>query len=113
MNIDTSRNHKKWFHVDGIKLTMNDRYSIMRGERLNDMVINVVQKLLKKVIFGNTSQCQDCKVHDFWRLYAIAYATSICYDQDPAVMNFDDQSLLRHSVVIDSKIIVPFPSLSK
>ena len=48
MNIDTSRNHKKeWLRVSGIKLILNDRDSIMRGERLNDMVINVAQKLLK------------------------------------------------------------------
>ena len=47
-NIDTSRNGKKeWLCVSGIKLTINDRDSVMRGERLNDMVINVAQKLLK------------------------------------------------------------------
>ena len=48
MKIDTSRNGKKeWVRVGGIKLTMNDRDSITRGERLNDMVINVAQRLLK------------------------------------------------------------------
>jgi len=48
MNIDTSRNGKKeWLHVGGIKLTMSDRDSVLRGERFNDMVINVAQKLLK------------------------------------------------------------------
>ena len=48
MKIVTSRNGKKeWLHVGGIKLTINDRDSITRGERLNDMVINVAQRLLK------------------------------------------------------------------
>ena len=50
MKIDasTSRNGKKqWLRVGGIKLTINDRNSIIAGERLNDMVINVAQKLLK------------------------------------------------------------------
>ena len=48
MKIDTSRNGKKeWLRVGGIKLTINDRDSITRGERLNDMVINVAQRLLK------------------------------------------------------------------
>ena len=48
MKIDTSRSGKKdWLHIGDIKLTMNDRDSITRGERLNDMVINAAQKLLK------------------------------------------------------------------
>ena len=38
---------KEWLRRGGIKLTLNDRDSIIRGERLNDMVINVAQKLLK------------------------------------------------------------------
>ena len=36
----------EWLHVGGIKLTTNDRNSIMREERLN-MIINAAQKLLK------------------------------------------------------------------
>ena len=48
-NIDTSKvdGKKEWLRVGGIKLTINDRNSIMRGERLNDMIINAAQKLLK------------------------------------------------------------------
>ena len=38
---------KEWLRHGGIKLTLNDRDSIIRGERLIDMVINVAQKLLK------------------------------------------------------------------
>ena len=48
-NIDTSKvdGKKEWLRVGGIKLTINDRNSIMRGEKLNDMIINAAQKLLK------------------------------------------------------------------
>ena len=38
---------KEWLHRGEIKLTLNDRDSIIRGERLIDMVINVAQKLSK------------------------------------------------------------------
>ena len=38
---------KEWLRRGGIKLVLNDRDSIIRGKRLNDMVINVTQKLLK------------------------------------------------------------------
>ena len=38
---------KEWLRRGGIKLTLNDRDSIIDGKRLNDMVINVAQKLLK------------------------------------------------------------------
>lgn len=38
---------KEWLCRGGIKLMLNDRDSIIRGERLNDMVINIAQKLLK------------------------------------------------------------------
>jgi len=38
---------KEWLRRGGIKLTLNDRDSIIRGERLNGMVINIAQKLLK------------------------------------------------------------------
>jgi len=190
MEIDTSRNGKKeWLHVGGVKLTMSDRDSVLRGERLDDMVINVAQKLLKsqfpkikglnstllqgkkissvfhknkvqiihsrgdhwivaatvgvekgnqvkvfdslyesiddgtcKVIsniFGSLAVAQSVKISkqsgvDDCGLYAIANATSICYDQDPAVIDFD-QSLMRLHLTqcIDSKMITPFPSLSK
>lgn len=38
---------KEWLCRGEIKLMLNNRDSIIRGERLNDMVINVAQKLLK------------------------------------------------------------------
>ena len=44
---DNSDGKKEWVRRGGIKLTLSDRDSIIRGERLNDMVINVAQKLLK------------------------------------------------------------------
>ena len=48
--IDTSTSsngNKKWLRVSGIKLRIEDRDSIIAGARLNDMVINVAQRLLK------------------------------------------------------------------
>ena len=37
-----------WFRAGGIRLTQEIRYKIPRGDKLNDLVINFVQKLLKK-----------------------------------------------------------------
>ena len=48
--IDTSANkngRKEWLRADGIKLRMEDRDSVIAGEKLNDMVINVAKRLLK------------------------------------------------------------------
>ena len=47
--VDTNANNngrKEWLCIGGIKLRMEDRYSIIAGERLNDMIINVAQRLL-------------------------------------------------------------------
>jgi len=62
----------------------------------------------QSVKISKQSRVDDCG------LYAIVNATSICYDQDPAVIDFD-QSLMRLHLTqrIDSKMITPFPSLSK
>ena len=38
---------RQWLHISGIKLTSNDRDAIMNGHRLNDLVINFAQKVLK------------------------------------------------------------------
>ena len=48
--IDTSassKGKKEWLRMGGIKLRMEDRDSILAGEQLDDMVINVAQRLLK------------------------------------------------------------------
>jgi len=168
--------------MGGIKLKMEDRDSIIAGERLNDMVINVVQRLLKSQflkmkglcstllqgrkrhnvfeqnmvqimhsrgnhwitatsanattanqvnifdsmyddidegtcniisnVFGSAAVPCTVKIHkqsgaDDCGLLAVANATSVCYGQDPAVMNFD-QSLMRLQC-IDKKVITSFP----
>ena len=38
---------KQWLRIGGIKLTLNDRDAIIGGEKLNDLVINFAQKVLK------------------------------------------------------------------
>ena len=50
-------------------------------------------------VFGSAAVPCSVKIHkqsgvDDCGLFAIANATSVCYGQDPAVMNFD-QSLMR------------------
>ena len=37
----------QWMRIGGIKLTVADRDAIMGGQRLNDLVINFAQKVLK------------------------------------------------------------------
>jgi len=41
-------NNAGWCRFGGICLTQQNKYNILRGDRLNDLVINFVQKLLKK-----------------------------------------------------------------
>ena len=43
--------------MGGTKLKMEDRDSIIAGERLNDMVINVVQRLLKSQFLKMKGLC--------------------------------------------------------
>ena len=38
---------RQWLRIGGIKLTPNDKDAIMNGQRLNDLVINFAQKVLK------------------------------------------------------------------
>lgn len=38
---------RQWLRIGGIKLTSSDRDAIMNGQRLNDLVINFSQKVLK------------------------------------------------------------------
>lgn len=38
---------RQWLRSGGIKLNSNDKDSIMNGQRLNDLVINFAQKMLK------------------------------------------------------------------
>ena len=166
---------------------MQDRDSIIAGEKLNDMFINVAQRLLKaqfpKIkglcstllqgrkrrtvfeenmvqivhsrgnhwitatsanvktdnqvnvfdslyddidegtsniisnVFGPSAVPCSIKIHkqsgvDDCGLFAIANATTICFSQDPAEMNFD-QSLMRLHLAqcIDKKIITSFPTV--
>jgi len=159
----SSNGKKEWLQIGGIKLRMQDRDSIIAGERLNDMVVNVAQRLLKAQfpkmkglcstflqgrkrrtvfeenmvqivhsrgnhwitatsanvkmdyqvnvfdslyddidegtsniisnVFGPSAVPCSIKIHqsgvDDCGLFAIANATSICFGQDPAEMNFD------------------------
>jgi len=34
----------QWMHIGGIKLTLEDRDTIMNGQRLNDLIINFAQE---------------------------------------------------------------------
>ena len=68
-------------------------------------------------VFGSAAVPCSVKIHkqsgvDDCGLFAIANATSVCYGQDPAVMNFD-QSLMRLHLAqcIDKKLITSFPTL--
>ena len=38
---------KEWLRIGGIKLTLSDREAIVNGQKLNDLAINVAQKLLR------------------------------------------------------------------
>ena len=45
---DNKLESQDWLRTGGIRLTQEDKSKILRGEKLNDLVINFVQKLLKK-----------------------------------------------------------------
>jgi len=36
-----------WMHIGGAKLTLEDRDAIMNGQRLNNLVMNFAQKVLR------------------------------------------------------------------
>ena len=87
-------------------------------DSLYDIIDNGTCKLISNV-FESSATPRSIKIPkqsgvDDCGLYAIANATSICLDQDPTLLNFD-QSLMRLHLVqcIDSKMIAPFPCLSK
>ena len=44
----SDENDADWCRFGGFRLTQQNKYDILRGDKLNDLVINFVQKLLKK-----------------------------------------------------------------
>ena len=44
----TDDSNEAWCIFRGIRLMQQNKYEILRGDKLNDLVINFVQKLLKK-----------------------------------------------------------------
>ena len=44
----TDDSNEDWRRFGGIRLMQQNKYEILRGDKLNDLVINFVQKLLRK-----------------------------------------------------------------
>ena len=66
LKLDATADSQVWAKNDGIVLSFSDKESIMKGEQLNDLIINTVQKIIQKQfpsLLGLQSTLIQCRIH--------------------------------------------------
>ena len=83
-------------------------------ESTDDGTHKVISNIFESLATSHSIETPRQSGVDDCGLYAIANATSICHNWDPAVITFDQSLMTLHlTQCIDKKMIASFPSVTK